>query len=94
MHLTAQYVEVLRGRGGVHDADVVLRAQYEEPLESCGRVFGTLTLEAVRQQELPIYIVLTMRSDFFGDCSGCNMFQRSVCNASLRSSCRLSWASR
>ena len=30
--------------------------------------FARLLLEASRQRELPIYIVLTMRSDFIGDC--------------------------
>jgi tetratricopeptide (TPR) repeat protein len=30
--------------------------------------FVKLLLEAVNQQELPIYVVLTMRSDFVGDC--------------------------
>jgi tetratricopeptide (TPR) repeat protein len=30
--------------------------------------FVNLLLEAVRQQQVPIYIVLTMRSDFLGDC--------------------------
>jgi Bacterial SH3 domain. len=31
--------------------------------------FVKLLLEAARQRELPIYVVLTMRSDFLGDCS-------------------------
>jgi hypothetical protein len=30
--------------------------------------FVKLLLEATRQQEVPIYVVLTMRSDFIGDC--------------------------
>ena len=30
--------------------------------------FVKLLLEAAAQQELPIYVVLTMRSDFIGDC--------------------------
>jgi hypothetical protein len=34
-----------------------------------GAAFVKLILEAARQTELPIYIVLTMRSDFIGDCS-------------------------
>ena len=34
-----------------------------------GAAFVKLLLEAARQTELPIYIVLTMRSDFIGDCS-------------------------
>ena len=31
--------------------------------------FVKLLLEAARQRELPIYVVLTMRSDYLGDCS-------------------------
>lgn len=31
--------------------------------------FVKLLLEAARQRELPVYVVLTMRSDFLGDCS-------------------------
>jgi len=31
--------------------------------------FVNLLLEASRQQKLPVYIVLTMRSDFFGECT-------------------------
>lgn len=31
--------------------------------------FVDLLLEAVRQSELPIYVVLTMRADFLGDCA-------------------------
>ncbi len=30
--------------------------------------FVKLLLEAAAQKELPIYVVLTMRSDFIGDC--------------------------
>ena len=31
--------------------------------------FVALLLAAARQRELPIYVVITMRSDFFGDCA-------------------------
>jgi WD40 repeat protein len=31
--------------------------------------FVALLLEAVRQERLPVYVVLTMRSDFLGDCA-------------------------
>jgi energy-coupling factor transporter ATP-binding protein EcfA2 len=31
--------------------------------------FVSLLIEAARQRELPIYVVLTMRSDFLGDCA-------------------------
>jgi hypothetical protein len=34
-----------------------------------GTAFVKLVLQAVRQTELPIYVALTMRSDFIGDCS-------------------------
>src|SRR5512133_1029977 len=32
-------------------------------------IFVSLLVESVRKQALPIYVVLTMRSDFIGDCS-------------------------
>ncbi len=31
--------------------------------------FATILIEAVKQQKLPIYVVITMRSEFIGDCS-------------------------
>ena len=34
-----------------------------------GAAFVNLLLEAARQRELPIHVVLTMRSDFLGDCA-------------------------
>lgn len=37
--------------------------------ESDANAFVALLLEAARQAELPIYIVLTMRSDFLGECA-------------------------
>ncbi len=38
--------------------------------ESCGGhgLFVKLLLEAARQSDVPIYVVLTMRADFIGDC--------------------------
>ncbi|MEM7385791.1 MAG: hypothetical protein AAF514_12675, partial [Verrucomicrobiota bacterium] len=40
-------------------------AQSREKAEA----FVSLLVEAIRQDTYPIYVVLTMRSDFFGDCS-------------------------
>ena len=37
--------------------------------EDVEAAFVRLLLEATRQTELPIYVVITMRSDFIGDCS-------------------------
>lgn len=37
--------------------------------ESDANAFVALLLEAARQAELPIYVVLTMRSDFLGECA-------------------------
>jgi len=53
--LVDQFEEIFRFRreGGLDEADA----------------FIALLLESARQREVPIYIVLTMRSDFFGDCA-------------------------
>ncbi len=53
--LVDQFEEIFRFRreGGVDEADA----------------FVALLLESARQREAPIYVVLTMRSDFFGDCA-------------------------
>lgn len=37
--------------------------------EDDAAAFVKLFLEAIRQQQLPIYVFLTMRSDYLGDCS-------------------------
>ena len=49
--LTAEKMEELRGRRAVRDADVLLRAELEEPLEPRARVLGPVALVAVRQEE-------------------------------------------
>jgi hypothetical protein len=41
---------------------------YEEEADQAA-AFVRLLLEAVQQRELPIYLVLTLRSDFLGDCA-------------------------
>jgi len=77
---TLGLVEALRqGRIPAHDNLLVVIDQFEEIFrfrrsrhiensrdEAVG--FVRLLLEAARQEELPIYVVLTMRSDFIGDC--------------------------
>src|SRR5262245_26370409 len=40
-----------------------------EALENSKAAFVKLLLEAANQRELPIYVVLTMRSDYLGDCA-------------------------
>jgi WD40 repeat protein len=40
-----------------------------ERYQNDAAAFVKLLLEASRQREIPIYVVLTMRSDFLGDCS-------------------------
>ncbi|MEK6479457.1 ATP-binding protein [Catalinimonas sp. 4WD22] len=45
-----------------------LRTQGREN-EDSAIAFVNLLLEAAKQNELPIYVVITMRSDFLGDCS-------------------------
>ncbi|MEM9567131.1 MAG: AAA family ATPase, partial [Cyanobacteria bacterium P01_E01_bin.34] len=50
-----------RGDSGREDID---RGEADE-----AAAFVKLLLEAVQQQEQPIYVVLTMRSDFLGDCA-------------------------
>src|SRR4051794_2982704 len=44
-------MEVLRGRRAVGDADVLLRSELQESLETCARVLGTVALVPVRQQQ-------------------------------------------
>ena len=53
--LVDQFEEIFRFRrkGGIDDADA----------------FVSLLLASVEQRELPIYVVITMRSDYFGDCA-------------------------
>ena len=43
--------------------------------------FVKLLLEASQRRELPIYVVLTMRSDYIGDCARCSGLPEAVTNA-------------
>jgi hypothetical protein len=52
-----QFEELFRIRAGSEDNQDVKAA------------FVKLLLEAKEQRELPIYVVLTMRSDYLGDCA-------------------------
>ena len=74
-------VDVVReARLPAADKVLVLVDQFEElfrAIEAADRpqsgddasAFVTLLLEAAKQPELPIYVVLTMRSDFLGECA-------------------------
>ena len=45
------------------------RVSKTEEYQNEAAAFVKLVLEACRQREIPIYVVLTMRSDYLGDCS-------------------------
>jgi len=45
------------------------QAHLPDDAADAGAAFVNLLLEAARQRDLPIYVVLTMRSDFLGDCA-------------------------
>ena len=49
--------------------------------EEDAAAFIKLLLEATQQRELPIYVVLTMRSDYIGDCSRYSGLPEAVTNA-------------
>ena len=51
LHLPAQDVEVLRGRGEIADLHVVLGAELEEALEARAGMLRALAFVAVRQQQ-------------------------------------------
>src|SRR3984893_17971240 len=53
-----QFEELFRFRRSGHDGDSRNEAA----------AFFKLLLEAAKQEDIPIYVVLTMRSDFLGDC--------------------------
>lgn len=71
---------VREARLPAHERVLVLVDQFEElfrvldaregsQVEADANAFVALLLEAAAQTELPIYIVLTMRSDFLGECA-------------------------
>ncbi len=73
--------EALRQQIGRKDSNILLMVdQFEELFRykksrrdalsfNESEAFVKLLVEAVRQDELPVYIILTMRSDFIGECS-------------------------
>ena len=67
-------------RPGTHDNIAVVVDQFEELFRYADEArrggkaddsaaFVRLLLEAARQTEIPLYVVITMRSDFLGDCA-------------------------
>ena len=51
MHLAAQQVEILRGRGAVTNLNIVLGAELKKAFNARARVFRSLAFKAVRQQQ-------------------------------------------
>lgn len=71
---------VRQSRLGHHENVLVVVDQFEElfrfarvaeseQYQNDAAAFVKLLLSAARQKEIPIYVVMTMRSDFLGDCS-------------------------
>lgn len=61
-----QFEEIFRFRGS------------DDASDEQAAFFVNLLLEATEQSELPIYVIITMRSDFLGDCSGFPRLANSV----------------
>ncbi|MCK4699117.1 MAG: hypothetical protein KAT38_02235, partial [Bacteroidales bacterium] len=57
--LVDQFEELFRYKASREDVSTINESES----------FVSLLVEAVRQTDVPVYIVLTMRSDFIGDCS-------------------------
>lgn len=57
--LIDQFEELFRFQFSGHDADAVNQVDH----------FVNMMVNTVRQKELPVYVVITMRSDFIGECS-------------------------
>lgn len=57
--LIDQFEELFRYQFSSHDADAVNQVDH----------FINMIVNTVRQTELPVYVVVTMRSDFIGECS-------------------------
>ena len=84
-------VEELRERPLPEHANLlILVDQFEELFryrdlasQEESEAFVALLLATVGQRELPIYIVLTMRSDFFGECARFEGLAEAVCEFDL-----------
>lgn len=59
--LIDQFEEVFRYKGGISSAS--------KEAENDAQQYVRLILKAIRQTEVPVYVALTMRSDFIGECS-------------------------
>ncbi|MHC1705561.1 MAG: hypothetical protein AB9846_16795 [Tenuifilaceae bacterium] len=57
--LIDQFEELFRYQESTHDADAINQVDH----------FINMLVNTVRQAELPVYVVITMRSDFIGECS-------------------------
>lgn len=66
--LVDQFEELFRYQYSGKDSDALDRVDH----------FINLLVSIVKQQELPVYLVITMRSDFIGDCSPFQQFTRLI----------------
>jgi energy-coupling factor transporter ATP-binding protein EcfA2 len=66
--LIDQFEELFRYQYSGKDADAIDRVDH----------FVSLIVNAIAQSELPIYVVITMRSDFIGDCSPYQQFTKLI----------------
>jgi hypothetical protein len=70
-------IEIVRGAEALQGATLlVVIDQFEEIFRYCDRIatdeadaFVALLLASARQREVPIYVVVTMRSDYLGECA-------------------------
>ncbi|PKP36487.1 MAG: High-affnity carbon uptake protein Hat/HatR, partial [Bacteroidetes bacterium HGW-Bacteroidetes-15] len=66
--LVDQFEELFRYQYSGKDSDALDKVDH----------FINLLVNIVKQQELPVYLVITMRSDFIGDCSPFQQFTRLI----------------
>jgi hypothetical protein len=66
--LVDQFEELFRYQYSGKDADALDKVDH----------FINLLVNVIKQQELPVYVVITMRSDFIGDCSPFQQFTRLI----------------
>lgn len=66
--LVDQFEEIFRYQYSSNQSDALDNVEH----------FINLLVDVVKQQELPVYVVVTMRSDFIGDCSPFQKFTRLI----------------
>ncbi len=66
--LVDQFEELFRYQYSGKDVDALDKVDH----------FINLLVNVIKQQELPVYVVITMRSDFIGDCSPFQQFTRLI----------------